>query len=183
MGSSNAEKETGLNERGADSSSSKGMWHPPSYATPPPPSPRGSISGDSIRVQAMPSVLMGHRIIAPQIGALKAECWGVTWGSGCSLHLLTHQYYWAIVPNIGGSGRNRTGVDGFAIRCITTLPPSQGAMSRDKCWRGSPPRPRIIHTLRSNRDFVGDFFGDDFAGAAAIVGAPKNTIRVRLCLS
>ena len=26
----------------------------------------------------------------------------------------------------GGSGRNRTGVDGFAIRCITTLPPSQG---------------------------------------------------------
>ena len=24
----------------------------------------------------------------------------------------------------GGSGRNRTGVDGFAIRCITTLPPS-----------------------------------------------------------
>ncbi len=25
----------------------------------------------------------------------------------------------------GGSGRNRTGVDGFAIRCITTLPPSQ----------------------------------------------------------
>ena len=25
---------------------------------------------------------------------------------------------------IGGSGRNRTGVDGFAIRCITTLPPS-----------------------------------------------------------
>jgi len=24
----------------------------------------------------------------------------------------------------GGSGRNRTGVDGFAIRCMTTLPPS-----------------------------------------------------------
>ena len=27
------------------------------------------------------------------------------------------------LPN-GGSGRNRTGVDGFAVRCITTLPPS-----------------------------------------------------------
>ena len=45
-------------------------------------------------------------------------------------------------------GRNRTGVDGFAIRCITTLPPSQGATSLDECWRGSPPRPRIIHTRR-----------------------------------
>ena len=45
-------------------------------------------------------------------------------------------------------GRNRTGVDGFAIRCITTLPPSQGATSSDECWRGSPPRPRIIHTRR-----------------------------------
>ena len=51
-----------------------------------------------------------------------------------------------ILLNSGGSGRNRTGVDGFAIRCITTLPPSQGATSRDECWRGSPPRPRIIHT-------------------------------------
>ena len=30
--------------------------------------------------------------------------------------------------NIGGSGRNRTGVDGFAIRCITTLPPSLEAL-------------------------------------------------------
>jgi hypothetical protein len=27
----------------------------------------------------------------------------------------------------GGWGRNRTGVHGFAGRCITTLPPSQGA--------------------------------------------------------
>ena len=27
--------------------------------------------------------------------------------------------------NNGGWGRNRTGVDGFAGRCITTLPPSQ----------------------------------------------------------
>ena len=30
------------------------------------------------------------------------------------------------IEKIGGSGRNRTGVDGFAIRCITTLPPSLG---------------------------------------------------------
>jgi hypothetical protein len=27
---------------------------------------------------------------------------------------------------IGGGGRNRTGVDGFAGRCMTTLPPRQG---------------------------------------------------------
>lgn len=27
----------------------------------------------------------------------------------------------------GGSGRNRTGVDGFAGRCITTLLPSRGS--------------------------------------------------------
>jgi hypothetical protein len=26
----------------------------------------------------------------------------------------------------GGGGRNRTGVDGFAGRCMTTLPPRQG---------------------------------------------------------
>ena len=29
---------------------------------------------------------------------------------------------------IGGGGRNRTGIDGFAGRCITTLPPSLGGM-------------------------------------------------------
>ena len=28
----------------------------------------------------------------------------------------------------GGWGRNRTGIDGFAGRCITTLPPSLGGM-------------------------------------------------------
>ena len=34
-------------------------------------------------------------------------------------------WYAAIIAMyFGGSGRNRTGVDGFAIRCITTLPPS-----------------------------------------------------------
>ena len=34
-------------------------------------------------------------------------------------------WYAAIIAvYFGGSGRNRTGVDGFAIRCITTLPPS-----------------------------------------------------------
>ena len=33
------------------------------------------------------------------------------------------QTAWLLGRN-GGSGRNRTGVDGFAIRCITTLPPS-----------------------------------------------------------
>ncbi len=35
----------------------------------------------------------------------------------------------------GGSGRNRTGVDGFAIRCITTLPPSHR-------------EPRVLETAR-----------------------------------
>ena len=39
-GSHNAEKETGLNERGPDSFSSKGMRHPPSYATLTPLPPR-----------------------------------------------------------------------------------------------------------------------------------------------
>lgn len=28
------------------------------------------------------------------------------------------------IRNLGGWGRNRTGVHGFAIRCMTTLPPS-----------------------------------------------------------
>ena len=31
---------------------------------------------------------------------------------------------------IGGQGRNRTGVDGFAGRSITTLPPGLGKISR-----------------------------------------------------
>ena len=31
--------------------------------------------------------------------------------------------------SLGGWGRNRTGVHGFAGRCITTLPPSQGRRS------------------------------------------------------
>ena len=40
----------------------------------------------------------------------------------------------------GGSGRNRTGVDGFAIRCITTLPPShRGARA---------PKKREVYRLR-----------------------------------
>ena len=34
--------------------------------------------------------------------------------------------YPGIVKEYGGWGRNRTGVDGFAGRCITTLPPSLG---------------------------------------------------------
>ena len=36
------------------------------------------------------------------------------------------------VSVIGGWGRNRTGVDGFAGRCITTLPPSQGLYTKLK---------------------------------------------------
>ena len=41
------------------------------------------------------------------------------WSLTCCLHGRL------VVPVIvyGGAGRNRTGVDGFAIRCITTLPP------------------------------------------------------------
>ena len=30
--------------------------------------------------------------------------------------------------NLGGPGRNRTDVQGFAVLCITTLPPGQGVM-------------------------------------------------------
>src|SRR6266853_4171772 len=30
---------------------------------------------------------------------------------------------WQLAENIGGGGRNRTGVHGFAGRCMTTLPP------------------------------------------------------------
>src|SRR5512134_2083307 len=31
----------------------------------------------------------------------------------------------AVARAVGGGGRNRTGVDGFAGRCMTTLPPRQ----------------------------------------------------------
>ena|SRR5690554_557674 len=34
-------------------------------------------------------------------------------------------YYFIVFLN-GGWGRNRTGVHGVAVRCITTLPPSRG---------------------------------------------------------
>ena len=35
---------------------------------------------------------------------------------------------------IGGGGRNRTGVDGFAGRCMTTLPPRQGDATPARAW-------------------------------------------------
>ena len=38
--------------------------------------------------------------------------------------------------NPGGAGRNRTGVDGFAGRCMTTLPPRPGRGTQDKCGPG-----------------------------------------------
>ena len=30
--------------------------------------------------------------------------------------------FWQVIESIGGEYRNRTGVDGFAIRCVTTPP-------------------------------------------------------------
>ena len=48
--------------------------------TGPTPSPRLSISGDSIRVQVMQLMTMGQGTVAPQIEALEPECWGVSWG-------------------------------------------------------------------------------------------------------
>ena len=38
----------------------------------------------------------------------------------------------------GGPGRNRTGIRGFAVRCITTLPPDHWGRPKPKN-RGSPP--------------------------------------------
>ncbi len=32
----------------------------------------------------------------------------------------------------GGLGRNRTGIQGFAVLCITTLPPGRDAFVTDK---------------------------------------------------
>ena len=39
-------------------------------------------------------------------------------------HYIEHLYIFLELIISGGWGRNRTGVDGFAIRCITTLLPS-----------------------------------------------------------
>ena len=50
-----------------------------------------------------------------------------TWntsGSSPAGHIIGAQTTLGGITGNGGSGRNRTGVDGFAIRCITTLPPS-----------------------------------------------------------
>ena len=33
----------------------------------------------------------------------------------------------------GGAGRNRTGVHGVAVRCITTLPPRRGSLDSGFC--------------------------------------------------
>ena len=40
----------------------------------------------------------------------------------------------------GGGGRNRTGVDGFAGRCMTTLPPRPGCARRAGAQRGQTKR-------------------------------------------
>ena len=42
--------------------------------------PRLSISDDSIRVQAMQLMMMGHGSVAPPTEALEHEFWGVSWG-------------------------------------------------------------------------------------------------------
>ena len=94
---------------------------------PDPLAPRLSISGDSIRVQVMQLMTMGHGTVAPQIEALEPESWGVTWGVGISDNYSAIDIARVLLQLFGGSGRNRTGVDGFAIRCITTLPPSLGS--------------------------------------------------------
>jgi hypothetical protein len=47
----------------------------------------------------------------------------------------------------GGSGRNRTGVDGFAGRCMTTLPPSPEVANKE-------PRPdRGFEVLAQKRSY------------------------------
>ncbi len=47
----------------------------------------------------------------------------------------------------GGGGRNRTGIDGFAGRCITTLPPRQGRLMNPEAHdRGSS-----LHTSNTNQ--------------------------------
>ena len=38
---------------------------------------------------------------------------------------------WKTTETGGGGGRNRTGVDGFAGRCMTTLPPRPGVWPRE----------------------------------------------------
>src|SRR5437667_734634 len=45
----------------------------------------------------------------------------------------------AIAQAVGGGGRNRTGVDGFAGRCMTTLPPRRVVVAlRSPRWRRLP---------------------------------------------
>jgi hypothetical protein len=44
---------------------------------------------------------------------------------GLGAYYIEQLYIFLELIKNGGWGRNRTGVDGFAIRCITTLLPSQ----------------------------------------------------------
>ena len=41
------------------------------------------------------------------------------------------RWNWQLAENIGGGGRNRTGVHGFAGRCMTTLPPRRMPETRN----------------------------------------------------
>jgi hypothetical protein len=58
------------------------------------------------------------------------------------IHLATMPHLGAEVPNLalagkrgGGPGRNRTGIQGFAVLCITTLPPDRRRNSATKLQR------------------------------------------------
>ena len=44
----------------------------------------------------------------------------------CSLRL---RFFRSFRVRLQGTGRNRTALDGFAVRCITTLPPRQIKMT------------------------------------------------------
>ena len=70
----------------------------------------------------------------------------------------------------GGWGRNRTGVHGFAGRCITTLPPSQGKRAFETEDEALPPPPTFARQ--------GDYL--EFRGVTTTVPPAKRASRQSL---
>ena len=66
----------------------------------------------------------------------------------------------------GGPGGNRTHIRGFAVRCITTLPPDRGAVSGLEN-RGNPP---VFSAGRSSSTFIGVSLGSAGLHGFAVPG-------------
>ena len=86
---------------------------------------RRSVSDQrSVNDQRYGQLVATGRDVSSRTGVLGLS--GIAAPNGRARRRRSHRHFRAT----GGGGRNRTGLDGFAIRCITSLPPRPGCVPR-----------------------------------------------------